>query len=77
MPYEVQGPDSDFDRNVWSIEPPHLQARAKWDAWNALKGKSNDEAKQMYIDHMAKGDAQWENDALFGKMPAGWKVGDK
>jgi acyl-CoA-binding protein len=24
--------------------------RAKWDAWNELKGKSHDEAKQEYID---------------------------
>ncbi|TCP08048.1 acyl-CoA-binding protein [Caldimonas thermodepolymerans] len=25
-------------------------ARAKWDAWNALKGKSAEEAMQEYID---------------------------
>ncbi|PUA16558.1 acyl-CoA-binding protein [Glaciimonas sp. PCH181] len=25
-------------------------ARAKWDAWNALKGTSQDVAKQQYID---------------------------
>ncbi len=24
--------------------------RAKWDAWNGLKGTSNDDAKQQYID---------------------------
>jgi diazepam-binding inhibitor (GABA receptor modulating acyl-CoA-binding protein) len=24
--------------------------RAKWDAWNGVKGKSNDEAKQQYVD---------------------------
>ena len=24
--------------------------RAKWDAWNELKGKSADEAKQEYVD---------------------------
>ncbi|AKJ27683.1 acyl-CoA-binding protein [Caldimonas brevitalea] len=24
--------------------------RAKWDAWNALKGKSNEQAMQDYID---------------------------
>jgi diazepam-binding inhibitor (GABA receptor modulator, acyl-CoA-binding protein) len=27
-----------------------LVARAKWDAWNNLKGISPDEAKQQYID---------------------------
>ena len=27
-----------------------MVGRAKWDAWNELKGKSADEAKQAYID---------------------------
>jgi len=27
-----------------------MVARAKWDAWNAHKGKSNDQAMQEYID---------------------------
>lgn len=27
-----------------------MVGRAKWDAWNALKGQSQDEAKQAYID---------------------------
>ena len=27
-----------------------MVGRAKWDAWNELKGQSNDEAKQAYID---------------------------
>jgi acyl-CoA-binding protein len=27
-----------------------LVGRAKWDAWNAQKGKSADEARQAYID---------------------------
>ena len=27
-----------------------MVGRAKWDAWNGLKGKSTDEAKQDYID---------------------------
>ena len=27
-----------------------MVGRAKWDAWNELKGKSGDEAKQAYID---------------------------
>jgi diazepam-binding inhibitor (GABA receptor modulating acyl-CoA-binding protein) len=27
-----------------------MVGRAKWDAWNALKGQSQDEAKQAYVD---------------------------
>ena len=27
-----------------------LVGRAKWDAWNGLKGTSNDDAMQQYID---------------------------
>ena len=27
-----------------------MVGRAKWDAWNELKGKGNDEAMQEYID---------------------------
>jgi acyl-CoA-binding protein len=27
-----------------------MVGRAKWDAWNELKGQSTDEAKQAYID---------------------------
>ena len=27
-----------------------LVGRAKWDAWNKLKGTASDEAKQQYID---------------------------
>jgi acyl-CoA-binding protein len=27
-----------------------MVGRAKWDAWNAMKGKSRDEAMQEYVD---------------------------
>jgi acyl-CoA-binding protein len=27
-----------------------MVGRAKWDAWNALKGTSSDDAKQQYVD---------------------------
>ncbi len=27
-----------------------MVGRAKWDAWNGLKGTSNDDAKQQYVD---------------------------
>ena len=29
---------------------PTWSGRAKWDAWNELKGQTADEAKQAYID---------------------------
>lgn len=29
-----------------------MVGRAKWDAWAAVKGKSNDEAMQEYIDYV-------------------------
>ncbi|MDB5892154.1 MAG: acyl-coA-binding protein [Polaromonas sp.] len=31
-----------------------MVARAKWDAWNQLKGTSQDAAKQQYIDLIAE-----------------------
>lgn len=31
-----------------------LKGKAKWDAWNGLKGKSTSEAKQAYIDLVNK-----------------------
>ena len=30
-----------------------MVGRAKWDAWNGLKGTSEDDAKQQYIDLIA------------------------
>jgi len=30
----------------WAVQ---LEARAKWDAWNANKGKEKDKAKQEYV----------------------------
>ncbi len=31
-----------------------MVGRAKWDAWNGLKGTASDEAKQQYIDLIAE-----------------------
>ena len=31
-----------------------MVGRAKWDAWNALKGTASDAAKQQYIDLIAE-----------------------
>ena len=30
-----------------------MVARAKWDAWNSMKGSSQDEAMQQYVDLIA------------------------
>eukprot|EP01063_Lacrimia_lanifica_P015731 TRINITY_DN223_c1_g3_i2.p3 TRINITY_DN223_c1_g3~~TRINITY_DN223_c1_g3_i2.p3 ORF type:complete len:104 (+),score=50.03 TRINITY_DN223_c1_g3_i2:61-372(+) len=54
-----------------------FEARAKWDAWNAVKGTSSDDAKKQYVDLVAAGDADWENHEVLKSMPADWKVGDK
>ena len=31
----------------WAVQ---MEARAKWDAWNARKGVSSDEAKKLYVE---------------------------
>lgn len=36
----------------WAVQ---FEARAKWDAWAALKGMSKEEAMQKYIDLVAAG----------------------
>eukprot|EP00897_Mesotaenium_endlicherianum_P001352 jgi/Mesen1/1244/ME000129S00341 len=48
--------------DVQGSQPNFLQfeARAKWDAWNSVKGLSKEEAMQKYIDLLAAGDADWE-----------------
>jgi len=42
----------------WAIQ---IEARAKWDAWNKLKGMQQSDAKQKYIDLVAEGDPNWMN----------------
>jgi diazepam-binding inhibitor (GABA receptor modulator, acyl-CoA-binding protein) len=37
----------------WAVQ---LEARAKWDAWAALKGMSKEEAMQKYIDLITQGE---------------------
>lgn len=36
--------------NVQGKRPTSLLARAQWDAWNALRGTSKEDAQQQYID---------------------------
>ncbi|CAI5492040.1 unnamed protein product [Closterium sp. Naga37s-1] len=38
-----------------------FEARQKWDAWNAIKGMSAEEAMQKYIDILAADDPNWES----------------
>ena len=41
----------------WAVQ---LEARAKWDAWNANKGMSKEDAMKAYIANVTKGDPDWE-----------------
>jgi hypothetical protein len=36
-----------------------MEARAKWGAWNSVKGMAKEEAMKQYIDIVTKGDANW------------------
>ena len=40
----------------WAVQ---MEARAKWDAWNSVKGMSKEEAMSQYIAIVTKGDANW------------------
>ena len=40
----------------WAVQ---MEARAKWDAWNSVKGMAKEEAMKQYIDIVTKGDANW------------------
>mmetsp|Transcript_8602 Transcript_8602/g.24263 ORF Transcript_8602/g.24263 Transcript_8602/m.24263 type:complete len:100 (-) Transcript_8602:59-358(-) len=44
----------------WAVQ---LEARAKWDAWNAKKGTSKEDAMKQYVEYVAKGNPDWEKDA--------------
>mmetsp|Transcript_7527 Transcript_7527/g.22259 ORF Transcript_7527/g.22259 Transcript_7527/m.22259 type:complete len:100 (-) Transcript_7527:526-825(-) len=51
----------------WAVQ---VEARAKWDAWNELKGTSQEDAKAQYVQLLAKDDPQWEsNEALKDYKP--------
>jgi diazepam-binding inhibitor (GABA receptor modulating acyl-CoA-binding protein) len=58
--YSLYKQATEGDCNIaqpWAVQ---LEARAKWDAWNELKGMSKEEAMQKYIDLVAAGDKDWE-----------------
>ncbi|KAJ9455758.1 Acyl-CoA-binding protein [Diplonema papillatum] len=41
----------------WAVQ---VEARAKWDAWAANKGMSKEDAQKKYVEHVAAGDAKWQ-----------------
>eukprot|EP00755_Sulcionema_specki_P011664 Sspe_Gene.49558::Locus_26846_Transcript_2_4_Confidence_0.500_Length_524::g.49558::m.49558/K08762/DBI, ACBP; diazepam-binding inhibitor (GABA receptor modulator, acyl-CoA-binding protein) len=55
----------------WAVQ---VEARAKWDAWAAQKGKSKEQAMKEYIDLVAAGDPDWENSETVKSMPADWEI---
>eukprot|EP01013_Petalomonas_cantuscygni_P011329 TRINITY_DN24740_c0_g1_i1.p1 TRINITY_DN24740_c0_g1~~TRINITY_DN24740_c0_g1_i1.p1 ORF type:complete len:118 (+),score=19.54 TRINITY_DN24740_c0_g1_i1:49-354(+) len=44
----------------WAVQ---LEARAKWDAWNSVKGMSKDDAMTKYVELIASMKADWRDDA--------------
>lgn len=44
----------------WSVQ---FEARAKWDAWNALGERTADEAKKAYVAALDKADKDWRSKA--------------
>eukprot|EP01098_Paradermamoeba_levis_P004700 TRINITY_DN199_c0_g1_i2.p1 TRINITY_DN199_c0_g1~~TRINITY_DN199_c0_g1_i2.p1 ORF type:complete len:126 (-),score=43.51 TRINITY_DN199_c0_g1_i2:49-384(-) len=57
----------------WAFQ---VEARAKWDAWAALKGTSKETAMEDYINYLAQGDTNWENhEALKNFQPGSVNLG--
>lgn len=50
----------------WAVQ---LEARAKWDAWNSVKGLSKEEAKKEYIKLVVLDNANWENHSTMINYP--------
>lgn len=48
-------------KQPWAVQ---LEARAKWDAWNSVKGMSTEEAMKKYIELISNDDKDWENHEL-------------
>lgn len=46
-----------------------IEARAKWDAWNSVKGMSKEEAMRKYIELMADPEAEWEKNEALREYP--------
>lgn len=54
----TEGDLPDSVAQPWAVQ---LEARAKWDAWNGLKGVSKEEAMKRYVALVEASDAQWES----------------
>lgn len=39
-----------------------LEARAKWDAWNSVKGMAKEEAMRQYVELLTKSSATWQSE---------------
>eukprot|EP00040_Diaphanoeca_grandis_P038226 m.256060 g.256060 ORF g.256060 m.256060 type:complete len:100 (+) comp34033_c0_seq1:93-392(+) len=55
------------DGDVTGSQPYSIQfeARAKWDAWNSVKGMSKEDAQKAYVAQLTEADPSWkENDVL-------------
>ena len=53
------------DNNTSQPGAVQLEARAKWDAWKASEGKSQDDAKKDYVALVAAANPNWNSsDAL-------------
>jgi len=48
-------------KQPWAVQ---LEARAKWDAWNSVRGMSSEEAMKKYIELISNDDKDWENHEL-------------
>ena len=42
----------------WAVQ---LEARAKWDAWNSVKGMAKEEAMRNYVALISSQDSNWES----------------
>jgi len=51
----------------WAVQ---LEARAKWDAWNSVKGMSKEDAKKKYVEIVQSGDSDWENNPVLRSYKA-------
>ncbi|EGD81540.1 acyl-CoA binding protein [Salpingoeca rosetta] len=42
----------------WAVQ---LEASAKWNAWDSVKGMSKEDAMKAYVDLLTKSDPDWES----------------
>ena len=45
-------------KQPWAVQ---LEARAKWDAWNSVKGLSSEKAMKKYIELLSNDNKDWES----------------